>query len=67
MRLVHQTGVNTPRLGLQANPKLSLLRAKPNELLDTCPARNIHLLVDVFPPGPQYHPSQPYMKEDDEN
>jgi len=34
---------------------------------DLHPARNnIHLLVDVFPPGPQYHPRQPYMKEDDE-
>ena len=35
---------------------------------DLHPARNnIHLLVDAFPPGPQYHPRQPYMKEDDEN
>ena len=34
---------------------------------DLHPARNIHLLVDAFPPSPQYHPSQPYMKEDDEN
>jgi hypothetical protein len=34
---------------------------------DLHPARNnIHLLVDAFPPGPQYHPRQPYMKEDDE-
>jgi hypothetical protein len=31
------------------------------------PPRNIHLLVDAFPPGPQYHPRQPYIKEDDEN
>jgi hypothetical protein len=32
------------------------------------PARNnIHRLVDAFPPGLQYHPGQPYMKEDDEN
>ena len=31
------------------------------------PARNIHHLVGAFPPGPQYHPKQPYMKEDDEN
>ncbi len=30
-------------------------------------ANNIHLLVDAFPPSPQYHPTQPYMKEDDEN
>ena len=34
---------------------------------DLHPARNIHLLVDAFPPSPQYHPSQPYTKEDDEN
>jgi hypothetical protein len=34
---------------------------------DLHPARNIHLLVDAFPLGPQYHPRQPYMKEDDEN
>jgi hypothetical protein len=35
---------------------------------DLHPARNnIHLLVDAFPPGPQYHPRQPYMKEDAEN
>ena len=34
---------------------------------DLHPARNIHLLVDAFSPGLQYHPSQPYMKEDDEN
>jgi len=35
---------------------------------DLHPARNnIHLLVDAFPPSPQYHSSQPYMKEDDEN
>jgi hypothetical protein len=34
---------------------------------DLHPARNIHLLVDAFPPGPQYHPRQPYMKEDEEN
>jgi hypothetical protein len=33
---------------------------------DLHPARNnIHLLVDAFPPGTQYHPRQPYMKEDD--
>ena len=30
------------------------------------PARNIHLLVDAFSPGLQYHPRQPYMKEDDQ-
>ena len=34
---------------------------------DLHPARNIHLLMDAFPLSPQYHPSQPYMKEDDEN
>jgi hypothetical protein len=34
---------------------------------DLHPACNIHLLVDAFPPGLQYHPGQPYMKEDDEN
>jgi hypothetical protein len=34
---------------------------------DLHPAHNIHLLVDAFPPGLQYHPRQPYMKEDDEN
>jgi len=35
---------------------------------DLHPARNnINLLVDAFPPGPQYHPRQHYMKEDAEN
>ena len=34
---------------------------------DLHPARNIHLSVDAFPPGLQYHQRQPYMKEDDEN
>ena len=34
---------------------------------DLHPARNIHQMVDAFPPGPHYYPKQPYMKEDDEN
>ena len=35
---------------------------------DLHPARNIHHLVDAFlPTWPHYHPTQPYMKEDDEN
>ena len=35
---------------------------------DLHPVRNnIHLLVDAIAPGPQYHPRQPYMKEDDED
>ena len=34
---------------------------------DLHPARNIHQKVDAFPPGLQYHPRQPLMKEDDEN
>jgi len=34
---------------------------------DLHPARNIHQKVDAFPPGLQYYPRQPLMKEDDEN
>jgi hypothetical protein len=41
--------------------------SRPVSREDLYPAHNIHLLVDAFPPGPQYHPRQPYMKEDDEN
>jgi hypothetical protein len=65
------TPLRSRDLGTYNGPR-TLLRQR-RHVLET-PARlaeggriNIHLLVDAFPPGPQYHPRQPYMKEDDEN